>query len=811
MKKIFTITFMVVFGVQYLRADVTLPKQCEAFLPEILTKALLFETDIEELMNSADYGQDKSKSSNMFYWDVYSDRSDNKTYTSPRASSDVYATLDFRQPLRIAKVEDGFALVYEEPKKGVSYPLISSEAVSKGWVPMNKLLLWSSCPANSHGIYNKALLALNIDEIKRVRNGGSAATIGKKYSAPNLDYADGSIQTKMSFYFIMKTEGSGNNEMYLLADKYKLSGLAGYNSIYGWVRKTEIVNWNQRSCIEPVYKEEPVAKFVQNGVSAKIYVDSDLTDSPYSWTYGEKFEMNMKDLYRMPASNLRYPILNNETDRDDVYRCTAFGTLDGNGDATTLARRRDNAKRKQKQTIEDMKRLNLIVVIDGTRSMEKYFPAVKNAIKTACDDYLSTEFYTPRVGLVIYRDYTDGEQGLYEYIPLSEPDDMRLNKFFDDGGSYGIKSAPSDRTNEEALFKGLEIALDTAKMEYSKNHSNVLLVVGDCGNDDRDTQSLPEEELINKMVENNINLLAFQVRRNSESPWLSFTQQMQRMIRLNINAQYAAIGDGSYKATFSPLDDGYDLVNSNGDFFIGSIRYADPGVDMEASVLTELLAANIKVFESSVEQRISIIETGGENLLDIEISKGLSEEEIDRSSKMKSDYFEKILGKENASLLRESGSLLAYEGYTPKVSEYGLEYWNPILFISREEFEQLMENFAIVDASARTRERKPYVEAVKLLAEKLAGKSNEESGKMTNVEIMNLIAGLNATARSLEGYTMDEILDPEVVSDSKFAGMVSTFQTKYKRLNQILRGTNDPFIWNDGGISYYWIPIEDLP
>ena len=313
------------------------------------------------------------------------------------------------------------------------------------------------------------------------------------------------------------------------------------------------------------------------------------------------------------------------------------------------------------------------------------------------------------------------------------------------------------------------------------------------------------------MVENNINLLAFQVRRNSETAWLSFTNQMLQMVNKNVNTQYASIGDGSYKASFKQLEDGYDLTNKEGDFFIGSIRYSDPGVDMETSVLTNLLAANIKVFESSVQQRISIIETGGDNLLEIEVGRGLSDEEVDKTAKMRSDYFEKVLGKANADLIRDSRSLLAFEGYTPKVSEYGNAYWKPILFISREEFEQLMENFARVDESAKSGERKPYVEAVKLLAEKLAGKSAEESGKMTNTEIMNLIAGLNETARSMEGPTMDDLLDPEVVSDTQFKGMIGLFQRQYKRLTQYLRGTNDPFVWNDNGVSYYWIPIEDLP
>jgi hypothetical protein len=178
---------------------------------------------------------------------------------------------------------------------------------------------------------------------------------------------------------------------------------------------------------------------------------------------------------------------------------------------------------------------------------------------------------------------------------------------------------------------------------------------------------------------------------------------------------------------------------------------------------------------------------------------------------MEDSFFEKTLGKENAQMLRETRSLIAYTGFTPRVAETGDPYWLPILFISREEFEQLMEHFSIVNEGARSLERKPYVDAVKLLAEKLAGKTAEESGKMTNSEIMSMIAGLNAVSRSLDGPTMDDLLDPQAVTEADFRKLLAEFQKKYRGLNLILQATDDPFIWNDNGVNYYWIPIDKLP
>lgn len=792
MKKIFATVTLFFWGVTSLYADVALPKQCEAYLPKVLRKALLSEKEVNELVKSSDFGQNESNSNGDF-WDVYSDRSNNATYTSPKTTSAKHETLDFRQPLRIAKIENGFALVYEEPKN-VQYPLISSEAESKGWIPMENLLLWSSCPTDQYGIYNKALLALNFEEYKK---NGSKTTIGNKYTNPELREADGKISTSMTFYFVMKEE----NGKVLLANQYKLDGPNREQRIYGWVDNTDCVHWKQRSCIESNWNTESVNKFVKNKMQAKVYAENTLETDVSTWTFGKEFNENPENIYRTPASVLRFPILNDSTDSKDIYRCTTFGSMQG--ELSDIAERKNKAEQAYKQSVENMKRLNLIVVIDGTRSMEKYFPAVKSAITQACKDYLTADYYTPRVGLVIYRDYSDGEAGLVEYVPMSEPDDMRLNSFFDKGGDYGIKSDASDRTNEEALFKGLETALNTELMGYTKDESNVLLVIGDCGNDDRDEQCLSQEEIVAKMVENNINLLAFQIRRNNEHAWLSFTNQMLQIVSQNVNTQYASLGD--YKSTFTRLDDGYDLTNDNGNFFIGSIRYTNTGEDMETSVLIDLLGEKIKIFETAVSARIAALARGGYEMSDV------TDAEAQASAQMEDSFFEKTLGKENAQMLRETRSLIAYTGFTPRVAETGDPYWLPILFISREEFEQLMEHFSIVNEGARSLERKPYVDAVKLLAEKLAGKTAEESGKMTNSEIMSMIAGLNAVSRSLDGPTMDDLLDPQAVTEADFRKLLAEFQKKYRGLNLILQATDDPFIWNDNGVNYYWIPIDKLP
>ena len=88
---------------------------------------------------------------------------------------------------------------------------------------------------------------------------------------------------------------------------------------------------------------------------------------------------------------------------------------------------------------------------------------------------------------MIYRDYTDGS-GLAEVLPMTSARHNleRVNAFLDSGGAYGIRSSASDHTQEEALYNGINTALD--QLAFRDGESNIMLIVGDCGNDVKDTK-----------------------------------------------------------------------------------------------------------------------------------------------------------------------------------------------------------------------------------------------------------------------------------------------------------------------------------
>lgn len=138
-----------------------LPDTCGVGMPSILSKRFIKESEVNGFLNSENWGQSSRLSK---YWTVYSDRSQNITYSFPSNQGEICDTLTFNEQVRIAQIENDYALVYTEKQKGITFPLISTSAKCRGWIPMKNLLLWSSCPTDEAGIHNKtySLVFMNL-------------------------------------------------------------------------------------------------------------------------------------------------------------------------------------------------------------------------------------------------------------------------------------------------------------------------------------------------------------------------------------------------------------------------------------------------------------------------------------------------------------------------------------------------------------------------------------------------------------------------------------------------------------------------
>lgn len=788
-----------ILGIAVVSAQTTppsLPDKCQAFYPEVLlTNSVLTEDVANALAKSSDFGQNKPPR-NQQYWIVYSDRSNNTTFTAPGGLTP-YKKLDFNQKVRIAKIQNGYALVYTEPVEDEAYPLISQFATVMGWIPMKNLLLWHSALANEKGIYNKALLCINLNE-------ASSSTMGKLYTNPNkTDYEP--LSNDMSFYFVMKREG----DLTLLSRVHSMDGIHSV-VLHGWLSKDSYVEWNQRSCLEPNWDKRDVEYFADEGVEARIYESSQNKGKIVNRiTFKRKTQVSQGDkyVYRQHPDLLRFPILDNSDNPSDQYRCSTFGTIDGSvTNASDIVESTGSISSYKEEVLRKMTNVNIGIVIDGTRSMDKFYPAVKSAIKE-CKRVFNDSKYKVKVGIVIYRDYSDGEY-VVEKRKLTNPDNPSLYSFLDTGGEYGIKSHPSDITYEEALYYGINSAID--QLGFNPEHSNILLVIGDCGNA-RDDNKISRDAIINKLVNKNINIVGFQVRQGAHDAFGLFNNQLGIIMKQSLEKRYAAISTEHGNINIKDTKDGYKLVHDDATLFVGSLNYPLQDQEMPTTKLVELIQESIIMCSEAVQKQITLIDLG--------MARGFaSSYNGEAFSKFEADFVRDKIGAERFDLFQKANAMFAFKGFVDKRHESNRDYFKPVIFISSDELNTLISRLAPVNDAAQqlladpNADRSPYIRAMKALIQIMIPEdaTDERMNRMTYNEIMELVSGLNESANALKGYSLAELASPEAVPHAEFVSLVSDFNRKFRNLQRI-KSAKYEYAKTENGIKYYWLPVEDLP
>lgn len=790
MKRLISSLALALYGLS-IAANPQLPENCTVFRPELLNSYTVKKTELDALVSpnkkkQNTWGQDGANTG--AYWVVFSDRSNNTTYELPSKGSLVCSKLDFNEKVIIASINNGYALVYEEKQSGTTYPQISRHAICKGWVPMKNLLLWSECPTNEYGIYNKALIVANIDEAK------NNSHIGYIYTNPSTFEGKKELVSSMNFFFVMKTDESG---LVLLAKESRVGGKMK-DVLYGWVSPGMYAPWSQRTCLEPNWQLDVVDQLRGTRIpvlnkNGQLATNIEIGAKKYN------VANNPALAYRQDPHILRYPLLENDRGKNR-YFITAFANTD---ESSAISNMEAVAKGEAgiENALEELHKVNLILVIDGSYGMAKFFPAALEAIKRAYD-YFGKDNRTVRVGIVIYRDYADGKF-VTEHLSMRSPMDPSVAQFLRTGGTYGVKSSPSDKTDADALYKGLEVALDTKTMGYTSKNSNLMFVIGDCGNDLNDKQCLSKETIINKCVENRIQLSSFQVRNIQSKSYLQFRSQMSEISRENMERQYAKLGSG-LKHDYKELPDGYDFnykVSKESHFFIGGFRFAESGKEMDVTRLYALVRSTSERFNDAMVAQEGKIVKAPEILSDGAYSS------IDKK------FIEGYLSRAEIDAIKKGKYLTAFQGYVNQKSPGKWDYWKPVIYISHPEYKTLIGELKKVMDNTQNNpdDRKAYVDAMKALVRTMLPDISEaDMNNMDNKDIMERIMGLNVRTDALERHKLIDIQSEAKVSKPEFDGLIADFQEHYRKLEAI-QNTAYPFSIKRNGVKWYWIPAEDLP
>ena len=770
-----------------------LPKQSLVWLPEYIANTGKVQSDWAKSQKWQDWAVAKIKNNdfgkaNTLVWKVYSDRANNKTYTEPDAFSTVHSTLAFMEQLNVAEIRNGFALVYKSYYAGFEI----KDAQCFGWIPVDNLLLWEECPLTHSKIYQKALVVHD-----PIKHGSIAEKNPPFFTEPDKRAGVNPYQRAkdLEIYFVMKTVDVGNSKYYLLSR----SMLIGSNTqtVYGWMPGDYITEWNQRLLVEPTHASIMVDYYKSKNIFPTIF--SEMDDARQLWT--NELMNNPLWLYRdfsdkrMHQYAMRNPILTKGEIAADIYSVASISSMSSKIIDPELLKRIELLKQAKDN-------INVIFVIDATSSMRTYFKPVANALSTI----MKGDFkYQMKTGVVLYKDYSDPDKITY----------TKLTNKIDEVSSFVATNQETIGTSEAgdyaAMFLGLETALDTRKMGYESKQTNFIILIGDAGNHRTDPNGVKWQDNVTKiaqeMFDNRINFLAYQMNNAGSTAYDDFAIQTGKLQKeladkyqnkiktdvleyeLQTNRLYVLARKGSSDEL--PVYDSY--------------KYASSGQSETMEGLQNLIIGNISDFQEFVFKQLTQLEANNATTTAGETGY-LVEQKLTEILRLY-DWNETDINKYVAYL--KDGGVTKFIGYAPiKTSKSAHQLFDYVLFFSQNELEELIQQLSKINSSEAVSDAKAFQDAIVKMGQAMLGQFNED--EIRNMDMDKLLGQIYGIPVPLNlcGLDIKRIpnMDKEDLKD-----YITVFRNKLDRLKRINSDSNYDGRFQRNRITYYWIPMEDMP
>jgi hypothetical protein len=466
----------------------TLPSAIKVFCPDYILNPK-GDKDWQDMVikkiKKGDVGNQDSKTP----WSVFSDRENNTTYTSASTSAGKYSSLSFVEKVYVADVQKGFALVYSDENKQSTSGAINSSARCRGWIPVENLILWNQCPKDENQIYKKGVVvyspSVGSSSIKKNPN----YLLSPSASANQTS----NISQDLDILYCIKIVIADNKRYYLLSKEHIFStrGNSQDRVLLGWLTEDYITEWKNRLLLEPTYATSAVNYYKNKGIypcifpedvnglnNARNFMKNETSKDPL-WVY-DKFAAGQ----RMHSYRMRNPIIARSS---DLFRVATLSTFEQNDD---MAEKVADAKQRGEKYKQALDNINVIFVIDATASMKKYYPAVAQVLEKIMKHDFSSNI---KVGTVLYKDYKDPDR--IQYKPVTS----NINEVIGFINTSKGKLGSVDKDDWEALFLGLETALDKSKMKYSSDQSNFIILIGDAGNQRKNPEGKDWQNIVSEL------------------------------------------------------------------------------------------------------------------------------------------------------------------------------------------------------------------------------------------------------------------------------------------------------------------------
>jgi len=438
-------------------------------------------------------------------WIVFSDRADNYTTTSPGGSL-MMKKLNFMEPFYVSQEENGYLKLIKYKAGMIRGRKINDKktAISYGWIPKSKLLLWQRSYSNPQNGYSEKAIA--------IINGKTPLTASRVYfdntdsvyvyDSPELKKRIAKIRLHEITYVYKKSE---DDKKYLIGNEDQLVADSARKSITGWVGTDAIHNWGDRLYIAPKqfssYEQADSLSLLLHNAHADPLLDTDndliLRSAPIVTNDG-------KGPYTLGVAT-------------DVYNKSGNSVITINGASLPYSTYLNLRK--------NIHKINVIFVLDGGSPMRKYFSGLRNTIQSF--ENVFNEYDRKNqisYGAVVYRDAANcTAPGIFSTAGVS-PDYRKLMDFLTIEARKTERC--TSRINQQPVYDGIRSGLNL--LNGHVNETNLVVLIGSTGNEVASATQL--SDLSEEFARADARLLSIQMYSDYDPTFNNFVLQSKRLV-----------------------------------------------------------------------------------------------------------------------------------------------------------------------------------------------------------------------------------------------------------------------------------------
>lgn len=799
MKKYIAVIIGFIGSCSFLFAQMKLPSEVKVSMPEFISNPDntwykenygSYQEYVYRKIKEGDYA---SNQTNQHVWVVWSDRAENPVYSAPKGSE--IGMLDFMEKVYIADMENGWAQVFTDDMTIVGNK-INKTAKARGWIPVEKLLLWHKCPTTAQNILEKGLIVTDLEKVN------SENTDMRFLKEPKENgQRSNMLATELDIPFIMKKEKVNGKTFYLLAKLCVIEdrGDIAKTMVNGWLSESFLTLWNQRLCLEPTSDEAVIEDLEDKGIYPPVFTKEmqavDFMKTGNASQSVKDFKTTFENRERPHGYIMRTPILG--TPHPDVYSAVVIGTKEEAEKRGVSEKDYANKQRQLEVLREKLNNVNVIFLLDATSSMRPYFPEISKAIGQIIRRDFSQNI---KIGAVLYRNVADGAEEIKYYKVTSEvqnvADFILQATCFSKGSGY-----------YESMFKGLETALDEKKLGYDPTANNFIIAIGDCGNEE-DPKKM--RELGTKLKRNNIHFFAYNVAVDDNPAYRRYKNQVTELLRLSIE------DDLDKEECLRPTQrevfrifykEGGQCSSTPSSEHFGGARLATTDGNVAIDMFNTTVTETVMGFINDVNKQITMLSSGV-------TSESWNWDAVCKLMKSRGYWTDKDCEVMRANNM--ASKLLCYAPMKVKEVEPLFEY---VLFFSYDELTKLVQCLKKTNPSKGTSSnyfsadvgtRKRYQDALVDLGAAFLGEDRNVVRGMDFEKFLQKIYGIPVKMNNCGIPSIQDITNSDRVSDEAFKNFASSFSYKLRALADIVEGEyTESFKLNTK--LYYWVPFNSIP